>query len=462
MLSHLPPPSEETTEGEEPGYQSLESSQYDELDAFTTPPNLAKGSVINDDDFINDPLMTPPGNTVVRNMAGVGSGFGETDRRRESDPPPQYQYIPFSAFDDQNPATGRESSDSQQAQEPSDVAFRPGDASYSKGDNADASTPAPTPPTKHKRAESSARPSMIPVRGNSLWGGSNLSISDPAVRPPPLSSVRGGGSVWGDSVKDEEPATTKTRDQPLSKSNRSSIWGSIWGGSAKDEGSVRDDASVREDIPVEPVRRDLRQPRESRDKSVKSESIKPPRSVREPSAVRSAASKVPSVRDDKSTLDSAIGERNRDSPQPLSRQPTGNGSIRRGSTLGSVKGEPKPSGEPPQPQPPQRSIRGDRSELGGGGDNTSVTGKTTKSGLDDAKSSTEHAVPLENTDAQKKQDRDWEGESGAPPTPAKSTASMGAGASLRNEKLSMEGLPPLPTSEGKFSVDRLVSCRLGY
>ena len=453
-LSHLPPTSEHTTEEDEREYQSgLDSSQFDdEPDAFTTPPNLAKGSVINDDDFVDDPLMTPPGNTAARNMAGVGSGFGEPDRRREPDPPPQYQYVPFSAFDDQNPATGRDlSDDGQQVQEPRDAASRPEKASYSKGDSADEPTPAPTPPTKHKRTESLVRPSMIPVRGHSAWGGSNLSTLDSAVRPPPPSSVRGGGSVWGGSVKDEEPATIKARDQPAPKSNRGSIWGSIWGGSTKDEGSVQDDVSVREDIPVEPVRRD---------RSVKAESIKPPKSVREPSAVRSAVSKVPSVRDDKSALDSAIGERKQDSPQPLSRQPTGNGSIRGGSTLGSVKGGPKLSGESSQSQPPQRSVRGDRSELDGGGDSVSVTGKTTKSGLDDAKSSRERAIPLEDTDAQKKSN--WEAESGAPPTPAKSTASVSASVSLWNEKPGTERLSPLPTPEGKFSVDRLVPCRPRY
>jgi hypothetical protein len=454
VLSHLPPPSEHTTEGDE--YQSgLDSSQYDELDAFTTPPNLAKGSVINDDDFVNDPLMTPPGNTVMRNMAGVGSGFGESDKRRESDPPPQYQYLPFSTSDDQNPVTGGDlSGDGQPAQEPGDTASRSENALYSKGDNADGPTPVPTPPTKHKRTESSARPSMIPVRGNSIWGGSNLSISEPVVRSPPPSSIRGGGSVWGGSTKDEEPATIRVRDQPEPKSNRGSLWGSIWGGSTKDEGSVR------EDIPVEPVRRDSRQSRESRDRSVKAESVKPPRSAREPSAVRSAVSKVPSVRDDKSALDSAIGERKRDSPQPLSRQPTGNGSIRGGSTLGSVKGEHRPSQEPSQPQPSQQSVRGDRSGLDGGWDNASVTGKPTKSGLDDAKSSRERTVPLEDTGVQRGLNR--EGESGAPPTPAKSTASISASVSLRSEKPGMEGLPPFPVPEGKFSVDKLVPCRPRY
>jgi hypothetical protein len=52
---------------------------------------------------IDDPLTTPPANTVVRNLAGVGSGFGEPDRRREPDPPPQFQYLSFSAPDDQTP-----------------------------------------------------------------------------------------------------------------------------------------------------------------------------------------------------------------------------------------------------------------------------------------------------------------------------------------------------------------------
>jgi len=452
-LSHLPPPSEHSTEGDEPEYQSLDNSQYDELDAFTTPPHLEEGTVINDDDFVNDPLMTPPGNTVARNMTGVGSGFGESDRRRESDPPPQYQYLSFSASDDQHPATGGDpSGDGRPGQ---DTTSRPDKASYSKGDNAD--EPTPTPVTKHKRSESSARPSMIPVRGNSLWGGSNLGISEPAVQPPPPSSVRGGGSVWGGSVNDEEPATIRARDQPASKSNRGSIWGSIWGGSAKDEGSIRDDVSVREDIPVEPVRRDSREPRESRDRSVKAESVKPPRSVREPSAVRSTVSKVPSIRDDKSILGSAVSERNRDSLQPLSRQPTGNGSIRGGSALGSVKSEPKPSEEPSQPQPPQRSGRGDRSELDGDGDNASVSGKVTGSGLDDAKPRRERIVPLEDADAQKK--LNMEAESGAPPTPAKSTASISASASLWSEKRGAEGLSPLPTPESESHVDDLILCR---
>jgi hypothetical protein len=97
-------------------------------------------------------------------------------------------------------------------------------------------------------------------------------------------------------VKDDEPATVRARDQPAPKSSKGSLWGSIWGGSAKDEGSIRDDISVREDIPVEPVRRDPRESRESRDRSGKTESVKP-RSVRDPSAVRSTVegSKVPSV-----------------------------------------------------------------------------------------------------------------------------------------------------------------------
>ena len=261
-------------------------------------------------------------------------------------------------------------------------------------------------------------------------------------------------------MKDEEPATIRARDPPAPKSNRGSLWGSIWGGSAKDEGSVRDDVSVREDIPVEPIRRDPRESRESRDRSVKAESVKPPRSVREPSAVRSTASKVPSVRDDKSALDSTVSERKRDSPQPLSRQQTGNGSVRGGSALGSVKGEPKPPEEPSKSQPPQRSIRGDRSELDNGGDNASVTEKPTKSGLDDTKSPRERALSLEDKDTQKKPN--GEAESGAPPTPAKSTASISASASLWNEKRGAEELPPLPTPEGRFSADNMVSCRPNY
>ena len=437
-LSHLPPPSEHTTEGDDRDYQSgLDSSQYDELDAFTTPPGMVKGSVITDDHPIDDPLMTPPANNV-RNMTGVGSGFGETDRRRESDPLPQYQYIPFSAFDDQDPATGRDpSGDGHPGQEARDATSRSEKTSYNKGDNADE----PTPATKHKRTESSARPSMIPVRGNSVWGGSNLGVSEPTVRPPPSPSVRGGGSVWGGSVKDEEPGTIRARDQPAPKSNRGSIWGSIWGGSAKDEGSVLDDASVREDIPVEPVRRDPRELRVSRDRSVKADSVEPPKSVREPSAVRSTVSNVPSVRDDKSALDLVVDERKRDSPQPLSRQPTGNGSTRGGSGVGSVKGEHKSS------EGPQRSVRGDQSELGAVGDNSSVTGKTTRSGLDGAKPSKERIIPLEDKDVQKKLNE--ETANGAPPTPAKSTASISASASLWNEKPGVQDLPPLQTPEGK-------------
>ena len=454
-LSQLPPPSEHTTDEDEREYLSgLEGSQYDELDSLSTPPNLAEGTVINDD---VDPLLTPPGNAAGRNMTGVGSGFGESDRR-ESDPPPQYQYIPFSAFDDQNPATGRDlSGDGQPEQEVRDSASRQENSSYGKSDNTD-QIPAPTPPTKHKRAESSAKPSKIPVRGNSVWGGSDVGTSEPAVRPPPPSSVHGGRSVWGGSVKDEEPATIRARDQPAPKSNRGSLWGSIWGGSAKDEGSIRDDTSVREDIPTEPVRRDPREPREPRDKSVKTESVKSSRSVREPSAVRSTVSKVPSVRDDKSALNSVIGERKLDSPQPLSRQPTGNGSIREGSAFGSVKvkGESKPSGEPSQPRPPQRSVRGDQSELGAGGDNASVTGKPTKSGLDDTKSSGERAIPLEDPDTQKKLNR--KAESGAPPTPAKSAVSITASASLRNEKPGIEALPPPPTPEGVFFLWMIWCC----
>lgn len=438
-LSNLPPPSEHTTEEDEPEYQSgLDSSQYDELDAFTTPPNLAKGSVINDDDPINDPLMTPPGNSAaMRNMTGIGSGFGEPDRRG-LDPP---QYFPFSAFEDRKRTTGKDLKPEGQSEQ----------GAPPKGNNTDEVTPAPTPATKQKRTESSARPSMIPVRGNSVWGGSNIGISETAVRPPPPSSVHGGGSVWGGSVKDEEPATIRARDQPPTKSNRSSLWGSIWGGSNKDEGSIRDDASVREDIPVEPVRGGTRESRESRDRSVKSESVKPPRSVREPSAVRSASSKVPSVKDDKSAIDSATGEPKRDSPQPLSRQPTGNGSVRGASTLGSVKGESKPSDA--RSKPPQPSIRGDRSELEGGGDNASVAGKTTKSGLDNTKPSKERNIPLEDVDAQKKLNIDTES-LGAPPTPAKSTASISASASLWSEKPGLPELPPLPALEGELSCEK--------
>jgi hypothetical protein len=440
-LSHLPPPSEHTTEGEEPDYQSgLDSSQYEDADALATPPGLPPGSVINDNDYFDDPLTTPPANTVVRNLAGVGSGFGEPDRRREPDPPPQFQYLSFSAPDDQNPVAGRDRSGGDQpGRETRDATSRPEKkASHSKGDNADE----PTPATKHKRTESSARPSMIPVRGNSVWGGSNLGISEPAIRPPPPSSVHGGGSVWGGSVKDDEPATVRARDQPAPKSSKGSLWGSIWGGSAKDEGSIRDDISVREDIPVEPVRRDPRESRESRDRSGKTESVKP-RSVRDPSAVRSTVSKVPSVRDDKSALDSTTGEQRRDSPQPLSRQPTGNGSVRGGSALGNVKGEPKPSEEPQ----PQRGVRGDRSELGGGRDDANLTGKPTKSGLDDARPSRERVAPLEDADTQV---LNRETEKGAPPTPAKSAVSISASASLWSEKPGVERLPPLPTPEGKF------------
>lgn len=396
---------------------------------------MAKGSVITDDDPIDDPLTTPPANRG-RNITGAGAGFSETDGRRESDPPPQYQYIPFSAFDDQNPATGRDpSGDGHPGQEVRDAPSRPEKTSYNKGDE-------PTPATKHKRTESSAKPSMIPVRGNSVWGGSNLGVSEPTVRPPPSPSVRGGGSVWGGSVKDEEPGTIRGRDQPAPKSTRGSLWGSIWGGSTKDEGSVLDDVSVREDIPVEPVRRDPRELRESRDRSVKADSVKPPKSVREPSAVRSTVSKVPSVKDDKSALDPVVGERKRDPPQPLSRQPTGNGSTHGGSGVGSVKGEHKSS------EGPQRSVRGGRSELDAGGDNASVSGKTTKSGLDGAKPSKEYIIPLEDKDAQKKLNK--EAENGAPPTPAKSTASISASVSLWNEKPGVQDLPPLQTPEGEL------------
>jgi len=431
-LSNLPPPSEHTTEDEHDYQSGLDSSQYEEPDAFTTPPHLAKGSVITDDDPIDDPLMTPPapGN---RGMTGAGSGFDEAGGRRASDPPLQHQYLPFSAFDD----AGRDlNSDGHPGQEDRDAVSRPKKTLNNNGDSVDE----PTPATKHKRKESSARPSMIPVRGNSVWGGSNLGISEPTVRPPSSPSVRGGGSVWGGSVRDEEPGTIRGRDQPAPKSNRGSIWESIWGGSAKDEGSVVDDVNVREDIPVEPVRRDPRELRESRDRSVKADSVKPPRSVREPSAVRSTVSKVPSVRDDKSALDPATGERKRD-PQPLSRQPTGNGSTHGGSVLGSVKGELKP------PEEPQRSVRGDRSELDFGGDNASVTGKATRSGPDDVKSSKERVVPLEDANVQKKSNRG--SENGAPPTPAKSTVSISASASLRSEKPGVQELPPLPTPEGK-------------
>ena len=157
--------------------------------------------------------------------------------------------------------------------------------------------------------------------------------------------------------------------------------------------------------------------------------------------IKSTVSTVPSVRDDKSALDSAAGERMRDSPQPLSRQPTGNGSIRGGSALGSVKGEPKPSEEPSQPQPPQQSGHVNRSELDGGADNASVTGKPTRSRVDDAKSSRERAVLLEDADAQKKLNR--EAESGIPPKPVKSTASMSVSASLWSEN-------SLPIPEGEF------------
>ena len=63
----------------------------------------------------------------------------------------------------------------------------------------------------------------------------------------PPSFVHGGGTVWGDSVKDDEQAMTGVRDPPAPKSNWGIIWGSIWGG-----GSVRDDVSVLEDIRSSP------------------------------------------------------------------------------------------------------------------------------------------------------------------------------------------------------------------
>ena len=456
-LSHLPPPSEHTTEEEEEEleYQSgLDSSQFGEQDAFTTPPNLAKGSVITDDHPIDDPLMTPPAKAGARNMTGIGSGFGESDRRRESDPSPQLQHLPLGALDNKNHATGRDfGSDDQPRQGARDAVSWPENPSL-KGRIADEPTPTPIPTTKHKRTESSARPSMIPVRGNSVWGGSNLGISEPTVRPPPSSSVHGGGSVWGGSTKDEELDTNGVRD-PAPKSNRGSIWGSIWGGSAKGEGSVRDDLSVREDIPVEPVRRETRESGRSRDRSVKTESVKPSRSVREPSAVRSTVSKA-SIRSDKPTLDSPTGERKRNSPQPLSRQPTGNGSVRGASALGSVKGELKPSEDASQlqQQQPERSIRGDRSEFNAVGDNTSVTGKPAKSALDDTKSS----KGVEDVDAQKKLNND--DETGAPPTPAKSTTSISASASRWSENPRIPELPPLPILEGEFLKDTPVACRL--
>ena len=99
-------------------------------------------------------------------------------------------------------------------------------------------------------------------------------------------------------------------------------------------------------------------------------------------------------------LDPATGERKRDS-QPLSRQPTGNGSVRGASVLGSVKGEPKPE-DPPQPQLVQWSVRGDRSEVDASGDHARVTAKATKSAPDDAKSFTERVAPSRDAEALRK------------------------------------------------------------
>ena len=169
--------------------------------------------------------------------------------------------------------------------------------------------------------------------------------------------------------------------------------------------------------------------------------------MRGPSAIRSTVSKQPSVRDNKSILDSAFGEGKRDLSQPFSRQHAGNGSVRGASITGSVKGESKPALQL------QRSIRRDRSELDANGDSGSVTGKPTKSALDDTKSSKGGAVPVEDVSAQKKLDQD--SEIGAPPTPAKSTASIRASASLWSEKPSLPDLPPLLTLPGEFLMGAL-------
>ena len=184
----------------------MDSSPYDELGVFTTPPSLAKGTIISDD-FADDPLMTPPGNFVARDMTGVGSWFGWIDGRRE---PPQHRSFPFTAS-------------------------RQEITLHTEGDNLDDPAPVPTPSTKHKQTESSTGPSMIPAQSNSVWGGSNTGVSEPVVRLPP-SSIRVSGSVWRSSVNNEEPVTIGARNQPSPNLSLSSVWGGI----AKDEDSVRD------------------------------------------------------------------------------------------------------------------------------------------------------------------------------------------------------------------------------
>ena len=205
-LSDPPPPSKYITGDEDEYWSDVDSSQYDELGAFTTPPSLAKGTTISDD-FVDDPLMTPPGNCVARDMTGVGSWFGWIDGRREL---PQHRPFPFSASRQEN-------------------------ALDTEGDNLDGPTPVPTPSTKHNQTESLTGPSMIPAQSDSIWGGSNAGISEPVVRPPP-SSIRVSGFVWRSSVKNEEPVTIRAQNQPSPKLSL----GSVWGGITKDEDGVRD------------------------------------------------------------------------------------------------------------------------------------------------------------------------------------------------------------------------------
>lgn len=83
---------------------------------------------------------------------------------------------------------------------------------------------------------------MIPVSGNAVWGGLNVVVSELAVRPPP--------HLW---IREGRRTCHERKTPPATKSDRGSIWGSIWGGGAKGEGSVRDYASVlKEIIPVGP------------------------------------------------------------------------------------------------------------------------------------------------------------------------------------------------------------------
>lgn len=181
------------------------------MDAFTTPPGLGEGVYIQED---VDPLTTPPGMTMpVAHTA--------------DDRPPSYHYLPLGAVYDAeaSPPGGQMREISPET---------PGLVQGFDGSVIPSTLPEKTQSSRESEAKGSSRaaaPAPV-VRGQSVWGGS---VANESVKGAPV-SIKGGQSVWGGSEK-EGPSVMEGIPPTPNKSMKGggSIWGSIWGGSGKEE-----------------------------------------------------------------------------------------------------------------------------------------------------------------------------------------------------------------------------------